>query len=1025
MPAQKNLRMGQGIAEAKRGKNQCNDSRHVLLNRRSYLDDRGPCTDHQRAGADERDSNRTQGLARLLLGKSLLQPRAVEAQGEAMHPGKLWPGPWSRIRVRLQSGYLAHVTSARALSYATMSGDDYPAVSKAQLFARLAEGLAGGVTVVTPNRRLAQALLREFDAEQAAQGRSAWESADILPYSAFVQRCYEDALYSEIASGLPILLTPAQEHTLWEDIIRRSDAGDALLAIPETAALAADAWKTAHAWRLLDSLRLGQLNEDASAFRDWCAAYSLRCERDRHTDAALLPDLVAARVNGSEMRKPKMLSVYGFDIRTPQQQALFDALQAAGTELVVSAQAGREASLLRLACVDARDEIQRAATWARARLAADPEARIGIVVPDLNKHRNALIRTLRKVMAPASILPGPKQDPLPFNISLGEALTGYPLVQAACLILELAGREIEFGRASLLLRSPFIAAGEAEAAGRARLDLELRRRAEPAITLERLLNTLDAAGAGAYAPELAQRLRQLAGFRKSDLFAARAPSAWARAITAALKLMGFPDQGRSLDSVEYQTLKKWHEVVAGFALLDRVSAKMGYAEAVGRLRRLAAETLFQPEAPHAPVQILGVLESAGIEFDHLWVTGLTDEAWPIHPRPNPFLPLDAQRQARVPEASIEATLALDAAITRGWLAAACEVVLSHPQAEGEQKLLPSPLLRDLQDAALALPAYPRHRDLIHAAAKMESMEDAVAPPLAASAAPTGGTGVITDQSACPFRAFALHRLEAKSPEAPHAGLDAMERGILVHRVLAGAWDQLRTKTHLDAIGEGELEALLAHAADEAVTRVKRNRPATLAGRFAEVEKRRLARLARAWLEMEREARGDDFTVAAVEDKRNLVIGPLTLRGKLDRVDELEDGRRIVIDYKSSAGPASAWLGERPDEPQLPLYLVATEPDAVAIAFAQVKAGDMKFAALAADETLLPVRKSLPDIGWDAQVAAWRKVLARLATQFAAGEAAVQPKNPRTTCRNCDLQPLCRIHERLGALVPDQDGDDES
>jgi len=253
----------------------------------------------------------------------------------------------------------------------------------------------------------------------------------------------------------------------------------------------------------------------------------------------------------------------------------------------------------------------------------------------------------------------------------------------------------------------------------------------------------------------------------------------------------------------------------------------------------------------------------------------------------------------------------------------------------------------------------------------------------------------------------------------------MERGILVHRVLASAWDRLKTKTNLDAIGEGELEALLAQAADEAVTRVKRDRPATLAGRFAEVEKGRLVRLARAWLEMEREARGDDFTVAAVEDKRSLAIGPLTLRGKLDRVDELEDGRRIVIDYKSTAAPASAWLGERPDEPQLPLYLVATEPAAVAIAFAQVKAGEMKFAALAADETLLPVRKSLPDIGWDAQVAAWREVLARLATQFAAGEAAVQPKNPRTTCRNCNLQPLCRIHERIGKLDPDRDGDDES
>ncbi len=85
----------------------------------------------------------------------------------------------------------------------------------------------------------------------------------------------------------------------------------------------------------------------------------------------------------------------------------------------------------------------------------------------------------------------------------------------------------------------------------------------------------------------------------------------------------------------------------------------------------------------------------------------------------------------MPEASIEATLALDAAITRGWLAAAGEVVLSHAEAEGERKLLPSPLLRDLPQGELALPAYPRHRDLIHAAASIEAIEDAVGPPLAA------------------------------------------------------------------------------------------------------------------------------------------------------------------------------------------------------------------------------------------------------------------------------------------------------
>ena len=58
-----------------------------------------------------------------------------------------------------------------------------------------------------------------------------------------------------------------------------------------------------------------------------------------------------------------------------------------------------------------------------------------------------------------------------------------------------------------------------------------------------------------------------------------------------------------------------------------------FAEAFAFLQRLCATTLFQPESPDAPIQILGVLESAGLRFDCLWVSGLTDEAWPMQARP--------------------------------------------------------------------------------------------------------------------------------------------------------------------------------------------------------------------------------------------------------------------------------------------------------------------------------------------------------------------------------------------------------
>ena len=95
------------------------------------------------------------------------------------------------------------------------AASEFPRATKAEVFARLAGGLEAGVTVVTPNRRLAAALKREFDDAQAGRGLAVWESADILPLTALVERAYEDALYSEHADALPLLLTPVQEQALW------------------------------------------------------------------------------------------------------------------------------------------------------------------------------------------------------------------------------------------------------------------------------------------------------------------------------------------------------------------------------------------------------------------------------------------------------------------------------------------------------------------------------------------------------------------------------------------------------------------------------------------------------------------------------------------------------------------------------------------------------------------------------------------------------------------------------------------
>ena len=111
-----------------------------------------------------------------------------------------------------------------------------------------------------------------------------------------------------------------------------------------------------------------------------------------------------------------------------------------------------------------------------------------------------------------------------------------------------------------------------------------------------------------------------------------------------------------------------------------------------------ASEAVQTADEHAPVQILGVLEAAGATFDHLWVAGLEDRAWPAPPRPNPFLPLPLQQRLRLPHSSAERELHYARRVLKRLLESAPDVVASYPRRDEDTDLRPSPLIMMLEEA---------------------------------------------------------------------------------------------------------------------------------------------------------------------------------------------------------------------------------------------------------------------------------------------------------------------------------------
>ena len=843
-----------------------------------------------------------------------------------------------------------------------------------------------GATVLTASRRLARVLTQQFNSGQRAQGKSVWRTPVILPIDAYLRRCWSDWIVAGRSSQTPpMLLSSTQEQAVWEAIICASPQGESLLRIPETARAAMDAWRLVHGYRLPINGQF-EASEDAAAFVRWAKEFRKQCEAKNWLEDARLSDLVADLLRRGEVARPSKLLLAGFDDLTPQQSNLLDALG----EPEAFPQRRFEPALVCYRACDCTQEIQLAACWARDLLERDPDAQIGVVVPGLSMLRSKVERIFHQKLHPGPVL---DEERRAFHLSLGQPLSQYPIIHAALLLLELAGGEMPLPRVGILLRSPFVGGAETERALRAALDARWRRHSVWNVSLsflrEHAVNCL----------HLQRSVR-----RVEAEIAGQAPrqnaSEWSRSFSQILRAFGWPGE-RPLSSQEYQTVEAWYSALSTFAARDTRAALYTFENALETLRSLAGEVLFQVENEGAPIQIMGALESSGLSFDHLWVMGLHDEALPAPARPNPFLPLSMQREHCLPHASADRELEFAGKIVRRLLASAPDVVLSYPMWEGEQRREPTPLVPGVDWRMPGEQAPNGWAVSMKGAAPLESLSDEIAPPMGNLLDQKGGASLFRDMAACPFRAFAQQRLSARPLEDSTPGLAARDKGKLVHKALELIWAELRTQERLRSLGPVQLSDLISQA-------IKSSLELQSGGLGRSLEQIRLERILKEWLEIEKGR--PPFVALAPEQKRLVTIGGLSINMRIDRVDELPDGRQIILDYKTGEVKGNAWMGERPTEPQVPLYCATSASAIAGAALVQIQAGGLKFRGLDESGSLPDLKRMQTDehSTLSEQIEEWRRVLTVLAERFREGRAEVDPL--QGACNYCGITALCRIRE---------------
>ncbi len=880
----------------------------------------------------------------------------------------------------------------------------------------LLERIASGATVLTVNSRLARHLLSEYEQWQLAQGSTHWPTPEIVPWSAWVQRQWQALAF--VDSDQPTLLAEEAALALWERVIEDSRWGDLLLNSQATARAAMQAWRLLRQWQLQPAVLAHEEGADTVAFYAWAEAFQKRCRNERWLDEAALPNqITAALVDGKLSVAAEFLWI-GFDDLTPQHQALMAAQQQAGAAVAQLDLPHKSAQPRTLACADSSSEIRAIAAWLRDLLDRGEPGPIGVVVPELAAQRHNIERIFDEALLPGAVLDLSQPHPKPYDISLGYGLATLPVVHTALNLFSLVRAPAPLHQWGRLLLSPFIAGGEQEFLLRAQLDATLRRHGENSLTLKNLIYQ-----AGRHhCPLLAQSLKRFAD-SYSALPRRQSPAAWARSFEQLLQAAGWPGE-RSLDSHEYQTVQAWRKLLIRFAGLTEVLPELNYADALKQLRQLAGSTLFQPQSQSRPIQVMGVLEAVGLEFSHCWVMGLHDGVWPPAPQPNPFLPITLQRSLQMPHASAERELNFATQVSRRLFAAAPQVIISYPLHEGDSELRPSPLIAELEPLSppdwLTQPP-PRYRNQMFAARALESYSDWQGPVLADDLPVTGGTSIFKDQAACPFRAFARHRLFADSLEEPESGLGAAERGSLVHKVLEAFWKQTNDLLSLNQLDVEALQQCVTGIVVTIIAAEAQKYPQIFTERFAQLECNRLTKLTCAWLEVERGRPA--FAVAALEAEQLFAIGGIEVKMKADRIDRLASGGEMIIDYKTGKTSVNDWFGERLNEPQLPLYALAQGHAAEAITFAALRPERCAFQGVSKDEN---VAKGISQskIDWGVQQGIWRDALTNLAQEFRQGRAVVEPKEGAKTCTYCDLGPLCRINELNGLGLAEVESEDE-
>lgn len=862
------------------------------------------------------------------------------------------------------------------------------------------EQLAQGSMLITHSPQLANDWKRHYSTKQAM---AACETPQVYTWSAWQSKLFQQTSEQVCLRGI-------QEQLLWQQAIKDDLPDLAEGNIRGLAKQASRAYALMQSYQIPTQILIQAGGDEADALTRWIDRLHTQLEQTNDQPYILKADIPALLLTHQKyLRLPPSIIFDGFESFTPMQEQHLNMYVKAGSTIL---QVERQATPLNISlhpCQDEQAEYQHLALQTQTILDKQPQARIALVSTQTSQQTklSELKRHMQKVLAHKSCLHPEIQHQ---NISMQESLADAPMIQQAFhLLAQCAHHEIAFEDFSPLLFCPWIRGFEEERMARATLDAIFRQQNRHRIQFKALLKSTNIQ----LTPALKNCIETIVTWQQS---APKKQSAahWINACQHLLQRCGFMQAGLEHESVrnafEIQCMNALHENITNLIALDAIQEDYTWTQFLTWLRSNCLETPLPQATSFSNISVLNMQQAVGMQFDYTLIYGMDNSNFPPVARPQSFLPMRVQQDYRIPMS--HGSLIFDSC---QWLwqqmqYTAPHIMVSYAMSRDEQAMQASSFVMELPiKQALSDKAMPEHWI-------SEDFGDTQLIPVSDISHIRGGTGIIKHQSACPFRAFAVHRLRIEALGETTPGIEASTKGSLIHLALEYIWQQLLTQQKLLGLSPEQRLKLI----DDSIEHAWQNNKRPIDFHSQAIEKKRMHGLLQQWLSLE--VQRPSFQIEALEKTYQLSLPsgsepalPITI--KADRMDKDAHGHRLLIDYKTGQKQsASQWMGERIAEPQLPIYALAANLGTNdAVSFASVRSGDdMGFEGLSGDDMgikgLTPCdgKQRRPD-DWQGVLNDWRQQIDALAQEFMQGCSDVLPRD-KHACDYCKLEAVCRIDE---------------